>query len=117
MVFQHMMEKDIKLNLSKCHIRHKEIKFWGHIVSHKGYGPDPSNIEAINNMKALQNVEVVRRFLGMCSFYRRHVKRYASIAAPADRIDQERSPVRVDTRVPRSVRGIKDEDDKSTYTG
>ncbi len=28
-VFQHMTEKGIKLNLSKCHIGHKEIKFQG----------------------------------------------------------------------------------------
>ncbi len=64
----------------------------GHIVSQKGYGPDPSNIEAINNMKAPQNVKEVQRFLRMCSFYRRYVLRYVSIAVPLTELTKRDPP-------------------------
>ncbi len=64
----------IKLNLSKCNIGQKEVKFLLHVVSREGYRPDPKNIEAIEKMKAPTTVKETRRFLGMCSFYRRHIE-------------------------------------------
>ncbi len=106
-VFQHMTEKGIKLNLSKCHIGHKEIKFLGHVVSQKGYGPDPSNIEAINNMKALQNIKEVRKFLGMCSFYRQHVPRYASIAALLTELTKKDQPFVWTSECPEAFEALK----------
>ncbi len=58
------------------------MKFLAHIVSEAGCHPDPANIEAVNNMKAPTHAKGVRRFLGMCSFYRKHIPRFAKIAAP-----------------------------------
>ncbi len=52
-VFQYMGEVGIKLNLSKCNIGQREVKFLGHIVSEEGFRPDPGNVEAILNMKPL----------------------------------------------------------------
>ncbi len=46
-----MGEVGIKLNLSKCLIGQREVKFFGHIVSEEGLRPDPGNVEAIVNMK------------------------------------------------------------------
>ncbi len=71
----------IKLNLSKCHIGQKEIKFLGHIVSKEGLKPDPGNVEAIN-MKPPNNVKETRRFLGMAGFYRKHIEKFSQISAP-----------------------------------
>ncbi len=52
-MFQNMGEIGIKLNLSKCSIGQKEVKFLGHIVSEEGFRPDPGNVEAIVTMKPL----------------------------------------------------------------
>ncbi len=38
---EHMSRVGIKLNLSKCSIGQKEVKFLGHVVSREGYRPDP----------------------------------------------------------------------------
>ncbi len=59
-----------KLNLSKCTFGLKEVTFPGHRISAEGSQPDPKNIEAVMKMKAPTNVREVRRFLGMCGFYR-----------------------------------------------
>ncbi len=81
-LFQHLSQGCVKLNLSKCAIGKEEVKFLGHIVSEAGCRPDPANIEAVNNMKAPTNAKGVRRFLGMCGFYRKHIPSSAKIAAP-----------------------------------
>ncbi len=50
-----MGEVGIKLNLSKCSIGQREVKFLGYIVSEEGFRPDPGNVEAIVNMKPTTN--------------------------------------------------------------
>ncbi len=81
-LFRHMTKAGIKLNLSKCSIGQKEVKFLGHIVSSEGYRPDPSNIEAVQKMKPPSNVREVRRFLGMIGFYRKHIDQFSKIVIP-----------------------------------
>ena len=81
-LFSHMKKVGIKLNLSKCDIGQREIKFLGHIVSKDGYRPDPANIEPIRKMKPPTTVKETRRFLGMCSFYRRHIHQFSKLVAP-----------------------------------
>ena len=80
--FQRLAEKGMKLNVSKCSFAMKEIKFLGHIVSEKGVRPDPKNIEAVKKMPVPKSVKQIRRFIGMCNFYRRHIEGFASIASP-----------------------------------
>ncbi len=77
-----MGEVDIKLNLSKCSIGQKEVKFLGHIASQEGFRPDPGNVDAIVNMKPHTNAKETRRFLGMAGFYRKHIDHFSHLAAP-----------------------------------
>ena len=80
--FSIFIEKGIKLNVAKCNFGQKEIKFLGHLISEEGCKPCPENISAIHQMKPPSNVKEVRRFLGMCGFYRKHVENYAKISVP-----------------------------------
>ena len=77
-----LVENGIKLNISKCAFAQKEVTFLGHKVSAEGCKPDPTNVEAISKMKPPKTVKEVRRFLGMCGFYRKHIPNYAKIATP-----------------------------------
>lgn len=72
----------MKLNVSKCSLGMKEIKFLGHYISYEGIKPDPKNIEAIRNMPRPGSVRQVRRFTGMCNFYRKHIDNFALLATP-----------------------------------
>ncbi len=81
-LFELLVEKGLKVNLSKCSFAQSKVKFLGHIVSEQGCRPDPANTEAIQKMKPPTNVKEVRRFLGMCGFYRKHVPNFAQITNP-----------------------------------
>ena len=81
-LFTHLKSVGIRLNLSKCNIGQRQVKFLGHIVSKEGYRPDPSNIEAVTQMKPPTTLKETRRFIGMCSFYRRHIHQFSKIIAP-----------------------------------
>ncbi len=78
-LFKHMTSVGIKLNLSKCNIGQKEVKFLGHIVSKQGHRPDPCNTEAVQKMKPPSNVKEVRRFLGMVGFYRKQIEHFPKL--------------------------------------
>lgn len=75
-------ERGVKLNLTKCDFGRTEVKFLGHIVSEAGCTPDPKNLETISQQKPPKNVKEVRRFVGMCEFYRKFVPNCSKIATP-----------------------------------
>ncbi len=81
-LFSLLTSSGVKLNLSKCTFGLKEVTFLGHRISAEGSQPDPKNIEAVMKMKPPTNVREVRRFLGMCGFYRKHVPSFAKVATP-----------------------------------
>ncbi len=81
LLFECFSNHGVKFNLSKCVFGQKQVKILGHIVSEEGRRPDPSNVEAVKTMKPPTTVKEVRRFLGMCGFYRKHVPQFAKIAA------------------------------------
>ena len=81
-LFRLLSEYGIKLNLKKCELVKDHVKFLGHVVSEEGSLPDSSNLKAIEEMRAPKNVRDVRRFVGMCSFYRKFVPKFSQIVSP-----------------------------------
>ena len=79
----------LKLNSPKCEFAKSEIKFLGFKVSKDGVSPDPEKVKSIEEMPAPRNVKEVRRFLGATGFFRKHIKAYASIAAPLSRLTRK----------------------------
>ncbi len=89
-LFSLLSVNGVKLNHNKCTFGLKEVTFLGHRISATGSKPDPKNIEAVAKMKAPTTVKV-RRFLGMCGFYRKHVPSFAKIAAPLTNLTRART--------------------------
>ena len=91
-LFTLLKDNGVKLNLSKCEIGKKSVTFLGHVLSAVGSEPDPKNLEAIKAMKPPTTVKEVRRFLGMCGFYRKHVQNFAKIATPLSNLTKKTVP-------------------------
>ncbi|KHJ89406.1 integrase core domain protein [Oesophagostomum dentatum] len=72
----------MKLKASKCEFARDEITFLGFVLSKDGIRPNPEKTKAIDQYPIPKTASDVRAFLGMCSFFRRFVYNFASVAAP-----------------------------------
>ena len=106
-VFQHFSDQGIKLNVNKCNFCQNEVKFLGHIISEDGCKPCPDNVAAVTEMKAPKSVRDVRRFLGMCGFYRKHIKNFAKIALPLTELLSKDKPFLWDPKCQESFETLK----------
>lgn len=91
-VFARINKFGLKLKAEKCKFFKKNCKFLGHEISSRGYEPAISNCESIKNFPVPKNIREVKRFLGMCSFFRKFISNFASIAAPLNMLTRGKEP-------------------------
>ena len=80
-VFSHLREARLKMKRSKCDFK-SEIHYLGHLISPEGISPLPNKLDFIKHMPALKNVKEIKQFLGLTSYYRKFVPRFADISRP-----------------------------------
>ena len=81
-VLQALRDNQVYANLKKCEFHTNSVTFLGYIVSSQGLQVDESKIEAIISWEPPQSVPEMRRFLGLCGFFRRFIKDFSIIASP-----------------------------------
>jgi hypothetical protein len=82
MVLADIAAANLTLKESKCHFGGTELDLLGYVISANGIKAQPSKTTAINQLPAPTNINELRRFLGMCSYYRQLVPKFAEIAEP-----------------------------------
>ena len=82
----HVLERFDRANLQlqpgKCVFAQPQVKYLGYIVSRDGIRASPDKTKAIKIFPVPKNVKKVRSLLGLASFYRRLVPKFAQIAKP-----------------------------------
>ena len=81
-VFQRMTEAGLTLRGKKCRIAMSQVTYLGHIFSAGGMEPDPQKVAAVKEWSKPTNVSSLLSFLGLASYYRRYIHRFADNAAP-----------------------------------
>ena len=66
--------------------------YLGHIVSPNGVATDPSKTDRIAAWPTPQTVQEVMKFLGLASYYRRFIRKFAEIARPLHRLTEKGRP-------------------------
>ena len=64
----------------------KEVEYLGHIISEQGVSTDPKKIEAIKTWTKPTSVRELQSFFGLCSYYRRFIKGFATVAKPLTKL-------------------------------
>lgn len=60
----------------------KQVKYLGYIVGDGCVKTDPDKVRAIVEYVVPKNVQQIRRFLGMCGWYRRFIANFSDISSP-----------------------------------
>ena len=88
----HLLEKEgLTLKVQKCHLFQTEVEVLGHVVSEAGCTPKSDQLQKIKDWSAPITRKQVRQFLGLCSYYREHLKDFAKIAAPLHKLTSKTS--------------------------
>ena len=75
-VLERARQIGLKLNLSKCKFKPKNVSFVGHTFTDEGLKPDTEKMDAIRNMPAPENQAALQRFLGMTNYLNKFIKHY-----------------------------------------
>jgi len=92
----HVLERFDRANLQlqpgKCVFAQPQVEYLGYIVSRDGIRASRDKTKAVRNFPVPMNVKEVRSFLGLASFYRRLVPKFAQIAKPISELLRKDAP-------------------------
>ncbi|MCG7878904.1 MAG: RNA-directed DNA polymerase, partial [Candidatus Thiodiazotropha endolucinida] len=88
-VLERLQVAGLKLKAQKCKLFSKSVSFLGHIISDRGIETDPEKILAVQEWPIPINITEVRSYLGLCSYYRRFIPKFAEIAKPLHRLTEK----------------------------
>ena len=72
----------IHVNLAKCQFMQNEVNFIGHIVDKTGVRPDKGKVSEIIDFQRPSNVNELKSFLGMASYFRKFIDQFSEKSAP-----------------------------------
>ena len=82
LLLQRLVQHNVKLNLQKCEFGSKNVAYLGFRLTEEGVKPGADKLKAVEKAIPPENVHEVRQFLGLCNFFRTHVRNFAQITAP-----------------------------------
>jgi len=81
-VLRRLVSHNIKINLQKCVFGSKEVSYLGFRLTEEGIKPGIDKLKAVKNAPPPSSVHEVRQFLGLCNFFRGHVRNFAQLTSP-----------------------------------
>ena len=80
------------MNLEKCIFGSKKVSYFGFQLTEDGIKPGIDKLKAVAPAALPNSVLEVRQFLGLCNFFRTHVKNFAQISAPLTALTRKDCP-------------------------
>jgi cleavage and polyadenylation specificity factor subunit 1 len=81
-VFQRLRQYGMHVSFTKCEFLQTSIDFLGFNITAEGMRPRQGKVETMLQLPEPTKLKELRRMLGMFSFYRQHIPKFASIISP-----------------------------------
>ena len=91
-VFIRLRASSLKLKPKKCEFFRTKVDYLGHEVSREGIRPSPGKVVTLHDWKIPETLTEVRSFLGFCSYYRKFIEGFSTIAAPLVKLTRSDVP-------------------------
>ena len=85
-LFNRLRNANLKVNLSKCEFGATNVSYLGFRLTPEGILPGSDKLKAVRDSEPPKTVHQVRQFMGLCNFFRSHVKNFAMIGGPLHRL-------------------------------
>ena len=82
---------NVKINLQKCEFGSKNVAYLGFRLTEEGVKPGTDKLRAVEKAPPPTSIHEVRQFLGLCNFFRTHVRNFAQISAPLTALTKKES--------------------------
>ena len=80
LVFDRLKQFNLKIKPKKCQFFDTSVLFLGHILSAKGISANPEKVEKVRTWPVPRNIKEVQSFLGLASYYRQFIDKFAEKA-------------------------------------
>ena len=81
-VFERLRMHNLKIRLEKCHFANTSVDYLGFRLTPEGVLPGTDKTQVIRDAQPPDSVQKVRQFLGLCNFFRSHIKDFALRSHP-----------------------------------
>eukprot|EP00962_Isochrysis_galbana_P021323 scaffold6286_cov106-Isochrysis_galbana.AAC.8 len=100
LVLERLIWAGLTCKMTKCTFFSVRAEYLGHIVSREGLSMATSKIETVSKIdpKSIDTLEKVRSFLGLCSYYRKFIRRFAIKAHPLTRLTRNGCDVETESQ-------------------
>lgn len=85
-VLERLKSHGVKLRPHKCRIGENHVDYLGYHIGVSGISPSEDNLKSVRSFKEPKNISELRRFLGLCSYFRRFIKQFSAIAQPLNEL-------------------------------
>jgi hypothetical protein len=90
-VMTRLSENNIKINVSMCFFVSTEVSYIGFRLTPQAIKPGKEKLKAVEKAKIPATKEEIKSFVGLCNFFRTHIKDFVRICEPLNKATRKDS--------------------------
>ena len=91
-VFTRLRQHGLKISPKKCKFAASKVDYLGVTIDKDGVRPKAEGIVKIRQFSPPTSVKKIKRFLGICNYYRNWINNFARISAPLTELTKQSNP-------------------------
>jgi len=107
-VFKRLAQHGLKVNFKKCEFASQEVSYLGFRLTPEGIKPGTDKLKAVKDAKIPSSLKEIRQFMGLCNFFRNHVKNFSLISGPLTALTKKDSGWRRGELPPKALQAFKE---------